>query len=35
VQDALRTVGVGHMDMPATPERVWSAIEAVKLSQAA
>ncbi len=35
VQDALRTVGVGHMDMPATPERVWSAIEAVKLAQAA
>ncbi|HEY0205972.1 MAG TPA: xanthine dehydrogenase family protein molybdopterin-binding subunit [Acetobacteraceae bacterium] len=35
VQDALRTVGVAHLDMPATPERVWSAIEAVKLAQAA
>ncbi|MGI4944980.1 MAG: xanthine dehydrogenase family protein molybdopterin-binding subunit [Janthinobacterium lividum] len=35
VQDALRTVGVDHLDMPASPERVWSAIEAVKLAQAA
>ena len=35
VQDALRTVGVGHMDMPATPERVWSAIQAAKVAQAA
>ena len=35
VQDALRSVGVGHMDMPATPERVWSAIQAAKLAQAA
>jgi carbon-monoxide dehydrogenase large subunit len=30
VLDALRTVGVGHFDMPATPARIWSAIEAVR-----
>ena len=35
VQDALRTVGVGHMDMPATPERVWSAIQEAKMGRAA
>ena len=35
VQDALRSVGVGHVDMPATPERVWSAIQAAKMAQAA
>ncbi len=27
VQDALRGVGVDYMDMPATPERVWAAIQ--------
>ena len=28
VMDALRQVGVRHMDMPATPQRVWAAIQA-------
>jgi aerobic carbon-monoxide dehydrogenase large subunit len=28
VVDALSTVGVRHIDMPATPERVWQAIQA-------
>ena len=26
IMDALSTVGVAHLDMPATPERVWQAI---------
>ncbi len=30
VLDALRTVGVEHFDMPATPARIWSAIAAAK-----
>jgi carbon-monoxide dehydrogenase large subunit len=30
VMDALRTVGVTHFDMPATPARIWSAIAAAK-----
>jgi carbon-monoxide dehydrogenase large subunit len=30
VCDALSGLGVRHMDMPATPERVWRAIEAAK-----
>ena len=30
VIDALSLVGVSHLDMPATPERVWAAIEAVR-----
>jgi carbon-monoxide dehydrogenase large subunit len=25
--DALRPLGVGHLDMPLTPERVWAAIQ--------
>jgi carbon-monoxide dehydrogenase large subunit len=25
--DALRPLGVQHIDMPATPERVWRAIQ--------
>ncbi len=33
VLDALRTVGVAHFDMPATPARIWSAIAAAKGSQ--
>lgn len=33
--DALRQLGAGHIDMPATPERVWSAIEAARLHVAA
>jgi aerobic carbon-monoxide dehydrogenase large subunit len=28
VMDALKDHGVDHMDMPATPERIWSAIQA-------
>jgi carbon-monoxide dehydrogenase large subunit len=27
VVDALRDFGVTHMDMPATPERIWRAIQ--------
>jgi carbon-monoxide dehydrogenase large subunit len=27
IMDALRQVGVTEFDMPATPERVWSAIQ--------
>lgn len=30
VLDALAPLGVAHIDMPATPERVWAAIQAVK-----
>ena len=29
VIDALTHIGVRHIDMPATPERVWSAIQSV------
>jgi carbon-monoxide dehydrogenase large subunit len=32
VVDALSEFGVIHIDMPATPERVWRAIEAAQLS---
>ena len=31
VLDALRPVGVVHVDMPLTPERVWAAIEAARV----
>lgn len=34
VIDALRPLGVTHIDMPATPLKVWQAIQAVKQSQA-
>jgi carbon-monoxide dehydrogenase large subunit len=27
VCDALRPLGITHIDMPATPERVWQAIQ--------
>jgi carbon-monoxide dehydrogenase large subunit len=30
VLDALRPLGVQHLDMPATPHRVWQAIQAGK-----
>ncbi len=30
VHDALLDVGVKHLDMPASPHRVWKAIQAVK-----
>jgi len=26
VADALRPLGIHHLDMPATPERIWRAI---------
>jgi carbon-monoxide dehydrogenase large subunit len=35
VVDALREYGVTHMDMPATPERIWRAIEGGKAAKAA
>lgn len=35
VLDALRPLGVEHIDMPATPNRVWKAIEAAKSVKAA
>ena len=28
--DALREVGVTHVDMPATPQAVWAAIQAAR-----
>jgi carbon-monoxide dehydrogenase large subunit len=28
--DALRPLGIEHIDMPATPERVWAAIQAAR-----
>ena len=30
LQDALAPLGVGHLDMPATPERIWRAIQAAR-----
>ena len=30
IMDALAGVGVEHLDMPATPDRVWQAIAAAK-----
>jgi carbon-monoxide dehydrogenase large subunit len=35
VVDALREFGVTHMDMPATPERIWRAIQDGKAAKAA
>jgi aerobic carbon-monoxide dehydrogenase large subunit len=35
VVDALRDYGVTHMDMPATPERIWRAIADGKAAKAA
>ncbi len=35
VADALKDLGVSHIDMPLTPERVWRAIEAARKSRAA
>jgi carbon-monoxide dehydrogenase large subunit len=28
--DALKPLGIKHIDMPATPEKVWAAIQAAK-----
>ncbi|MBM3538980.1 MAG: xanthine dehydrogenase family protein molybdopterin-binding subunit, partial [Alphaproteobacteria bacterium] len=33
--DALREYGVSHIDMPATPQRVWLAIQAAQRAKAA
>ena len=30
LMDALRRAGVAHLDMPATPERVWRALQAAE-----
>jgi carbon-monoxide dehydrogenase large subunit len=30
ILDALRPLGVGHLDMPATPQRVWQAIQGAR-----
>jgi carbon-monoxide dehydrogenase large subunit len=35
VMDALRPLGVAHLDMPATPLRVWQALEAARTRQEA
>jgi carbon-monoxide dehydrogenase large subunit len=35
VVDALSVYGIRHIDMPATPKRVWEAIQAAKGTQAA
>jgi len=35
VQDALAGAGVGHVDMPFTPERVWRALQDARADRAA
>jgi carbon-monoxide dehydrogenase large subunit len=30
VMDALRQAGVAHFDMPASPHRIWSALQAAR-----
>jgi carbon-monoxide dehydrogenase large subunit len=35
INDALSAFGITHIDMPATPERVWQAIQAAKKAKAA
>jgi carbon-monoxide dehydrogenase large subunit len=30
IVDALRPLGITHIDMPATPERVWAAIQSAR-----
>jgi hypothetical protein len=32
VVDALRTAGVSHFNMPATPARIWSALAAANFA---
>ena len=34
VMDALKDYGIEHIDMPATPHRIWSAIQAAKRADA-
>jgi len=33
VADALRQAGVGHFDMPATPDRIWRATREAKAAR--
>jgi aerobic carbon-monoxide dehydrogenase large subunit len=33
VMDALPPLGVQHLDLPCTPDRVWSAIEAARVTR--
>ena len=35
IMDALKDLGVEHMDMPATPHRIWAAIQAAKAAKSA
>jgi carbon-monoxide dehydrogenase large subunit len=35
ILDALSPLGVTHMDMPATSEKIWRAIRDAKIAQAA
>jgi aerobic carbon-monoxide dehydrogenase large subunit len=35
VANALAPLGIGHVDMPATPERVWRALNEQNMPQAA
>jgi carbon-monoxide dehydrogenase large subunit len=35
VLDALKPLGIDHIDMPATPDRVWAAIKAHEAKAAA
>jgi aerobic carbon-monoxide dehydrogenase large subunit len=30
IMDALKDFGIDHLDMPATPARIWSAIRAAR-----
>jgi carbon-monoxide dehydrogenase large subunit len=35
ILDALKPLGIDHIDMPATPSRVWAAIQASGVKAAA
>jgi carbon-monoxide dehydrogenase large subunit len=35
IVDALSVYGIRHIDMPASPDRVWAAIQAAKQAKAA
>jgi carbon-monoxide dehydrogenase large subunit len=35
VLDALKPLGIEHIDMPATPSRIWAAINASRTTKAA
>jgi aerobic carbon-monoxide dehydrogenase large subunit len=35
ILDALRPLGIDHIDMPATPHRIWQAIHAANATKAA